>query len=293
MAATVGAQPGFEPADDAGPQLPHGRRVVLPGRGTTFVRQVAGPVGAPTLLLIHGWGASGGLNWFQAFEPLSEFFNIVAPDLRGHGRGLRTRGIFRLADCADDCAATLVELGTGPVIAVGYSMGGPVSQLLWRRHRDLVAGLVMCATAPGFAPYSGARVAYQTWMFGLASAARVAAYAPAIPLLPLGRSRPRRMPAWVAAEMRRHDYRMMVEAGHSLSTYYAGRWIGEIDVPTTILCTSEDRAVRPEWQRDMAAAIPGATCREVEGGHLMCARPEFAAPLVRACREVAGRAGLL
>ena len=117
----------------------------------------------------------------------------------------------------------------------------------------------------------GCAVAYQTWMFGLASAARVAAYAPAIPLLPLGRSRPRRMPAWVAAEMRRHDYRMMVEAGHSLSTYYAGRWIGEIDVPTTILCTSEDRAVRPEWQRDMAAAIPGATCREVEGGHLMCA----------------------
>ena len=65
---------------------------------------------------------------------------MIAPDLRGHGHGLRSRRVFRLADCADDCAATLVELGTGPVIAVGYSMGGPVAQLLWRRHRDLVVG---------------------------------------------------------------------------------------------------------------------------------------------------------
>ena len=83
--------------------------------------------------------------------------------------------------------------------------------------------------------------------------------------------------------MRRHDYRMMVEAGHSLSTYYAGRWIGEIDVPTTILCTSEDRAVRPEWQRDMAAAIPGATLEIVEGGghHVELEAPARVAARIR------------
>src|SRR5690349_23831945 len=47
----------------------------------------------------------------------------------------------RLADCADDAAALLETLGTGPVIAVGYSLGGPVAQLLWKRHPDLVSGL--------------------------------------------------------------------------------------------------------------------------------------------------------
>ena len=31
--------------------------------------------------------ASGGLNWFQAFEPLAEHFRVVAIDHRGHGRG--------------------------------------------------------------------------------------------------------------------------------------------------------------------------------------------------------------
>jgi 3-oxoadipate enol-lactonase len=270
--------------------LPLGRRLPLTDRGTTFVREVQGPPGAPTLLLLHGWIASGGLNWFRVFEPLSEHFRIVAPDLRGHARGLRTRRIFRLADCADDAAETLVSLGTGPVIAVGYSMGGPVAQLLWRRHRDLVSGLVLCATAPGFVPVSGARLAYQSWMLGWASAARVAAMAPPLPAVPLLSRRPRRLPAGMAAELRRHDWRMIVEAGQSLSTYYAGRWIGEVDVPTTVVCTTEDRAVRPDLQRAMAAAIPGATRIDIADGHLACGREEFAVPLLRACHEVADRA---
>ncbi len=64
--------------------LPYGRHVELPDRGTTFVREVQGPPGAPTVLLLHGLVASGGLNWFQVFEPLAEHFNIIAPDLRGH-----------------------------------------------------------------------------------------------------------------------------------------------------------------------------------------------------------------
>jgi 3-oxoadipate enol-lactonase len=272
------------------PTLPLGRRIDLPQRGTTFVREVEGPPGAPTLLLLHGWIASGGLNWFRVFEPLAPHFNVVAPDLRGHARGLRTRRIFRLADCADDTAETLVALGTGPVIAVGYSMGGPVAQLLWRRHRDLVSGLVLCATAPGFVPMSRARLAYQSWMLGWASAARVAAMAPPLPSVPMVRRRPRRLPAWMAAELRRHDWRMIVEAGQSLSTYDAGRWINEVDVPTSVVCTTEDRAVRPDLQRAMADAIPGATRVDIAAGHLACGRDEFAAPLLRACHDVADRA---
>lgn len=288
MMVTVGPTDARQDAE--GPPLPMGRRVPLPRRGTTFVREVQGPPGAPTLLLLHGWVASGGMNWFQTFEPLGRQFNVLAPDLRGHARGVRTRQRFRLADAADDMAALLVELGTGPVIAVGYSMGGPVSQLLWRRHRDLVAGLVLCATAPGFIPASRARVAYQSWMLGVACAARVAAVAPGLPMLPLGLGRPRRMPAWVAAEMRRHDWRMIIEAGQALSTYYAGRWIGEVDVPTAVVCTAQDRAVQPSLQRAMAEAISGATLHEIHDGHLACAHPEFARPLLRAAHDIADRA---
>jgi hypothetical protein len=42
----------------------------------------------------------------------------------------------------------------------------------------------------------------------------------------------------------------------------------------------------------MALAIPDATIRRVDDGHLVCARPAFARPLVDACESVATRAGV-
>ncbi|MGV3760288.1 MAG: alpha/beta fold hydrolase, partial [Actinomycetota bacterium] len=121
-------------AADAGPVLLPGGPLELPGRGTTFVRHHPAPPGAPTVLLLHGIGVTADANWFTAYPALAERYGVVALDHRGHGRGIRTRRPFRLTDCADDAAALLDVLGdTGPVIACGYSMGGPVAQLLWRR----------------------------------------------------------------------------------------------------------------------------------------------------------------
>ena len=130
--------------------IPEGRRLDLPNRGKTWIREVAGPKGAPTVVLLHGLGATGLLNWFPSFGPLSQRFNVVAIDHRGHGRGIRPRLRFRLEDCADDVAAMIRELGIGNAIVVGYSMGGPITQLTWRRHPDLVAGVVLCATSYRF-----------------------------------------------------------------------------------------------------------------------------------------------
>jgi 3-oxoadipate enol-lactonase len=282
---------GRETGDAPAPQLAPGRRIELPRRGTTFVRELPGPSGAPTLLLLHGWVATAGLNWFQTFETLGDQFRVIAPDLRGHGRGIRSRRVFRLADCADDCAATLVELGTGPVIAVGYSMGGPVAQLFWKRHRDLVSGLVLCATSAGFIPSRRARLPYQSAMLAAAGAARMATLSRALPAVPAFGVQSPRMPVWAADEMRHHDWRNIVEAGHSLSTYHAGRWLAEVDVPTAVVCTTRDRAVRPELQLALADTIPGASVHPIDDGHLACAHAGFASVLLGACTSVARRAG--
>src|SRR5687767_478476 len=195
-----------------GPPLPLGRRIKLRGRGTTFVREVRGPEGAPTVVLLHGWLASGGLNWFRTFDALGERYRVVAPDLRGHGRGIRSRRRFRLADCADDVAALLDEMEVGPAIVVGYSMGGPVAQLLWRRHPDHVAGLVLCATSYRFVRGARERLVFGTMMATAIGTTRTGQLFTRVPSASMRRwmtagsgVRPTSLRAWAAGEMRRHD----------------------------------------------------------------------------------------
>lgn len=282
--------------DVAGPELPLGRRVVLPGRGTTFVREVQGPPGAPTLLLLHGLSASGGLNWFQSFGPLGRHFNVIAPDLRGHGRGLRSRGRFTLTDCADDVAALLDEIGSGPVIAVGYSMGGPVAQLLWHRHRHKVAGLVFCSTSDRFVPGMRERLVFVTAMSAIAGTTRAGQAVTRRPLRMIARrargsyhERPGTLRAWAAAEMRRHDWRMVAEAAHAVGTFNSRKWIGGIDVPTAVLVTTQDRAVSPKDQMRLLVKIPNATLHRIDAGHAACANASYGPALVEACLDVASR----
>ena len=109
--------------------MPRTRLEELPGRGTTRVWE-CGPLGAQTLMLIHGVTFTAELKWAKVFAPLARHFRVVAADLRGHGDGIRAGSRFRLEDCADDVAALAGVMGIGRFAAVGYSMGGMVAQLL-------------------------------------------------------------------------------------------------------------------------------------------------------------------
>lgn len=281
-----------------GPALPPGRPVLLPGRGTTFVREVDGPPGAPTLLLLHGWTVTADLNWFAAYEALGERFRVVALDHRGHGRGIRSWRPFRLEDCADDTAALADELGIERLVAVGYSMGGPVAQLLWQRHRRLVAGLVLCATGCSFAAQTLRTRLYFSSLLGLSVAARLT---PAPVRRQLTGSVIRRrihgapLAEWGISEMQLNDPSALLEAGWSIGQFRSQSWAGSIDVPTAVVTTTLDQVVSPRRQAALAAAIPGATRHEVEGDHSACVTDpdRFVPALVEGCTSVAERAGLL
>ena len=57
---------------------------------------------------------------------------------------------FRIEDLADDAVAVADELGIERFIPVGYSLGGAVAQMIWKRHPERVSGLVLAATARNY-----------------------------------------------------------------------------------------------------------------------------------------------
>ena len=277
------------------PPLPPGRYVDLPGRGTTWILESPGPPGAPALLLLHGWMATAALNWYAALPDLAERYRVVAMDLRGHGRGIRSRRPFRLEDCADDAAALCRQLDLGPVIAVGYSMGGPIAQVLWQRQPEIVAGLVLCATAGLFASRSRRNMAVKA--FGRSLALGVGALPPLAQRELARRTLPDRtettpMAAWAAAERGPSDLAAVIGAGVALNDWNAGRWLETIDVPVAVVTTIFDSVVAPWRQQLMADAIPGARVFPVAGDHGACIQnPDLFVPaLIEACEYVVTQA---
>lgn len=266
------------------------REVHVPGLGLMQVRDVPGPPGAPAVFLLHGLGATARLNWGPSFRALSQRFRVVAIDLRGHGRGLRTWW-FRLEDCADDAAAVADALGIERFVAVGYSMGGPVAKLTWRRHRERVSGLVLCATSYRFVGGVPHRASAALPL--LAHAMRLVP-GPAHQRLVdnmLLRVRDERLRERVRLELAGHDPTTVLQAAGAVGGFSSRGWIGEIDVPTAVIVTSRDTTVPPRRQRRMASLIPDAQVIEIDGDHVACvaAADRFVPVLVEACGWVSSR----
>ena len=231
--------------------LPPGRAVTVPGRGEFFLRDTGGD--GPAVLLVHGWMFPSDLNWLQAYGRLARAgYRVLAMDLRGHGRGLRSDAPFRLADCADDAAGVLAEVGVPTATVVGYSMGGPVASLLARRHPGRVAGIVLCATALDWS--DPRQKAFWRLMGGLRLV---------LGLFPQGSWRagmrlagaPSRDSAWVAAELSRGSARDLAEAGRELGRFDSTDWIGELPQPAAVIVMTRDRLVPPRKQRALADAL--------------------------------------
>jgi 3-oxoadipate enol-lactonase len=232
--------------------LPPARTLAAPGRGELFLRDTGGD--GPAVMLLHGWIASADLNWWAAFDDLSEAgYRVLAIDHRGHGRGMRPAVPFRLVDCAADAAAALRELGVGAATVVGYSMGGAIAQLVARDHSDVVSGLVLSGTAQHWQDPESRRywrtmgvfglmlalTPMQTWRLGLRRAG----------------VRESRETAWLLSELTRGSARDLAEAGRELGRFDSRQWLRPLQIPTAVVLTSRDEAVSPRKQRELADAL--------------------------------------
>jgi pimeloyl-ACP methyl ester carboxylesterase len=252
------------------PGLPDARIRLLPERGEVFYRHHRGGApGAPTLLLLHGWTASADLQWFTAYEALGERYPFVAIDHRGHGRGLRSDKAFTLEDAADDAAALVRELGVGPVVVVGYSMGGPIGLLLTQRHPGLVRGLVLEATALEWRATLRDRLSWR-WIVLLEAflRSRMSRWfgRRAVRILDGWNHELEPYLGWILAEARRGDAGDIADAGRSLSRYDARPFASSLRLPSAVVFTTNDHMVKASKQRALAKALD-AHVFELSGDH--------------------------
>ena len=277
--------------------VPRTRLVELPGRGVTRVWECAGPQGAETLMLIHGVTFTAELNWGKVFAPLSRHFRVVAIDLRGHGDGISAGARFRLEDCADDIAALAEVMGIGRFVAVGYSMGGMVAQLLCRRHPSLLSGLVLCATACNVLGSPAEKLV----ALAVPTAAAAIRWNPFLQpmtaeLLGMALIGPVDDPATARqahAQLRRTTLGTAISAVQAVCEFTSHSWIGQVDVPAAVVVTAQDRIVPVSRQLRLARAIPGASVHEVDADHAVCVtKPQlFAQALIQACWSVTAARG--
>jgi 3-oxoadipate enol-lactonase len=120
---------------------------IATSRLRTWVRHVAAPE-KPTVILLHGLAVHGGMYEGGMRRALSEHFDVVVPDLRGHGLTEAPAGRWEIEDFADDVAALLDAMTVERAHVLGYSMGGFIAQSFAQRHPDRLDRLVLMCTAP-------------------------------------------------------------------------------------------------------------------------------------------------
>lgn len=126
-------------------------RMMTGGSGAQLYVEETGPIGAPVVILTHGWAMDSTI-WYYAKRDLSRQFRVISWDLPGMGKSTpATPSAIGLSEFAQDLK-TLIDLsGEQKVVLVGHSIGGMTIQTLARDFSDIfnarVAGTVLVNTS--------------------------------------------------------------------------------------------------------------------------------------------------
>jgi pimeloyl-ACP methyl ester carboxylesterase len=101
------------------------------------------------LLLLHGFSGSSQ-DWMASRTEWGTQFQLMVPDLRGHGRSSILSRPFRHEDAAEDMFALLDHLGIGACKGVGISGGGNVLLHMATKQPERVKAMVLVSATPYF-----------------------------------------------------------------------------------------------------------------------------------------------
>jgi pimeloyl-ACP methyl ester carboxylesterase len=121
--------------------------------GVGLETRVVGPVEAPGLLLVHGFGGAKE-DFADHVEALAREHRVAVFDHRGHGESDAPTdpAAYSLDRLAADTVAVAEATGLRDLRLLGHSMGGMVTRRVALQHRRGIAALVFMDTSAGPPP---------------------------------------------------------------------------------------------------------------------------------------------
>ncbi|CAN5129614.1 hypothetical protein BH09PSE2_BH09PSE2_11820 [soil metagenome] len=268
-------------------------RTVEAPDGSVLHVEATGPVGAPLVILTHGWGLNSTA-WGETRRALSDRFRVVVWDLPGLGRSKGPRdGVYSLDRFAEALAAVARSEGQGPVVLVGHSIGGMTTQTFFRAApqdvRSRVVGAVLFDTTyedpirtmwlsplwralkvPLIKPlmhvviWLSPLVWLSSWQGYLSGMNHVV-----MRLTGFGRFATRGQVELTARLASKGSPAVQAKGNLAMLRWSVAETLPEVTVPLLILAGSKDIVTLPAASRTIAAAVPKGRLVEVEGcGHM-------------------------
>ncbi|HTA15632.1 MAG TPA: alpha/beta hydrolase [Solirubrobacteraceae bacterium] len=257
---------------------PTGRFLQLAGLKIRYLER-SGP--GPAVLLIHG--LPGTAEDFEAVTPLIKGHRTIAIDRPGYG--FSTGGYFPFDRQLQAVHEVIEKLHLGHPILVGHSYGGAISLAYAERHPSEVRGLVLvdaAATCTRNSAFARAQARFVK-LVELPVVSQVA-NATFSQLLRTASADPAESEAFSpnGVNQRHHQRVLAINLKHGNLEAYSGetvaangviealdRGLHGIQQPAIVLQGAQDKLVKPECGRRLAASLPDAHLQMVQGGHMV------------------------
>ena len=107
----------------------------------------AGRTNQQTLILVHGLGYRGLLDWLEVFPELSDRYHVIAIDLPGFGGSDKHQVQYAPQKYAELISWVVGQFAHDSVIVIGHSLGGAVSLRYAHSYPEQASRLIMVDAA--------------------------------------------------------------------------------------------------------------------------------------------------
>jgi 3-oxoadipate enol-lactonase len=218
------------------------------------------------IVLVHGFPYSRAM-WDDQLSELTEEFDMITYDLRGHGETEATAGTYSMELLADDLKGLIDGLGVEQVVLGGFSMGGYVALAFYKKYPASVHSLLLLDTrhqADSEQAAQGREQLAQT-----VERDGVSALADSLPARMLTEATVSNRPE-VVAKAREMILQASPQGVAGAARGMAARpdqtsLLPNIAVPTLVMVGEEDAVTPPADSEYMAATIPSAKLVKLAG----------------------------